>query len=350
MEAMLRDAVARATGRGAEGAPVVKLKGDASYRSYFRVGGFVVMQMPVEALKKSEEALSAAGAPPAEFPFINVHRYLRGLGVRVPDILLWDEARGVMVLEDLGDVTLERALLDGAPRAPLYGRAIDALADLRAGAERGPDPSCVAFQRAFDYDLYLWELHHFREYLLEARCGAKLTSAESDRLEDRFRWIAEQLAAEPRGFTHRDYQSRNIMILHRMGGAESAAGGGAPDAQAVIDFQDALQGPRQYDLVALLRDSYIVLEPPEIDALLDRYCARLGVEDRATFRRTFDLLTVQRKLKDAGRFEFIARVKGNPGFLPHVPSSLQYVKEALARLPELRDFHELLARHVPELR
>jgi hypothetical protein len=121
-------------------------------------------------------------------------------------------------------------------------------------------------------------------------------------------------------------------------------------AQAVIDFQDALQGPRQYDLVALLRDSYIVLEPAEVTALVERYCARMGVADAAGFRRTFDLLTVQRKLKDAGRFEFIARVKGNPGFLPHVPASLQYVREALARLPELSDFAELLARYVPELR
>jgi hypothetical protein len=335
MEALLRDAVARATGRDAGGAPVVKLKGDASYRSYFRVGGFVVMQMPVEALKRSEEA--TRGAPPAEFPFINVQRFLRTRGVRVPEILLWDESRGVMVLEDLGDVTLERALQAGHARAPLYERAVDALADLRAGAEREPDPRCVAFQRAFDYELYLWELHHFREYLLEARCGARLTAAEDALLEERFRAIARALADEPRGFTHRDYQSRNIMILD----------GGA---QAVIDFQDALQGPRQYDLVALLRDSYIVLEPLEVSALVERYCTRMGIRDAAAFRRTFDLLTVQRKLKDAGRFEFIARVKGNPGFLPHVPASLQYVKEALARLPELSDFAELLARYVPELR
>jgi aminoglycoside/choline kinase family phosphotransferase len=67
------------------------------------------------------------------------------------------------------------------------------------------------------------------------------------------------------------------------------------------------------------------------------------------FRRVFDLLTVQRKLKDAGRFVFIDRVKKNPGFLPNIPTSLRYVRAAMARLPELRPLQELLARHVPEL-
>ena len=42
--------------------------------------------------------------------------------------------------------------------------------------------------------------------------------------------LLRALDAEPKGFTHRDYQSRNLMVL---------PGG----AQAVIDFQDAVMGP-----------------------------------------------------------------------------------------------------------
>ena len=54
----------------------------------------------------------------------------------------------------------------------------------------------------------------------------------------------------------------------------------------------------------------------------------------AQLRRAFDLQTVQRKLKDAGRFVFIERVKGNPSFLRHIPSSVRYVRQALDRLPQ----------------
>jgi hypothetical protein len=272
---------------------------------------------------------------------VNVQRYLERAGARVPAIHAFLEAERLMVLEDLGDEMLETRLLAGDPAGPLYERAVDPLARLRARAERDPDPGCVAFGRSFDRALYRWELDHFREWLLEAWKGAALSPAERPEVDRAFDAIAGSLASEPLGFTHRDYQSRNLMVLP---GGE----------QAIIDFQDALLGPRQYDLVALLRDSYVELPPELVDRMLLRYLARLEAEggprlDPAAFRATFDLLTVQRKLKDAGRFVFIDRVRGNPGFLPSIPASLRYVREALARRPELATLREILARHVPEL-
>jgi aminoglycoside/choline kinase family phosphotransferase len=297
------------------------------------------MVMPPDA--KPEEVTK--GAPSAVDPFVDVQGYLARVGVRVPAILAFyqdDPRGGLMVLEDLGDVMLETRLLAGEPARPLYERAIDQLARLRAHAEARPG-GCLAFGRAFDHDLYLWELHHFREWLLEAWKGAALSPAEREVVDREFEAIARALDAEPKGFTHRDYQSRNIMVLP---GGE----------QAVIDFQDALLGPRQYDLVALLRDSYVELPPDLVEAMLRRYLDRLEAEGGPRlafepFRAIFDLLTVQRKLKDAGRFVFIDRVKKNPGFLPSIPASLRYVREAFGRRPELGQLREILARHVPEL-
>jgi N-acetylmuramate 1-kinase len=340
LEAGLREQVQKATGQAASAAQVVKLKGDASNRSYFRVGQFpnshVLMVMPKGA-GASEEATK--GAPPTELPFVNVHRYLSRLGIRVPRILRYDEPAGVMVLEDLGDLTFEQALA-GRDREALYGRAVDLLAGLRLGAEQAPDPQCLAFTREFDPDLYDWELHHFREWGLEAWSGKKPSAAERAELDRLFRGIAEELAAAPKGFTHRDYQSRNLMVKG--------------EELVVIDFQDALLGPRQYDLVALLRDSYVELDRPFVDRMLDRYLEtfhRLGGPrlDPGPFKAYFELLTVQRKLKDAGRFEFIHRVKGNPSFLVSIPASLRYVRDALERLPKLGDLRAIVSRYVPEL-
>jgi N-acetylmuramate 1-kinase len=342
IEAALRDQVGKAIGRPVPEAPVKQLKGDASNRSYYRVGAppesWVVMVMPPEASKKSEEA--SKGEPPKELPFVNVHRYLERLGVRVPRILRYDEPAGMMVLEDLSDITFEQALDGGRHREALYTRAVDLLARLRAQAERQPDPDCLAFTRAFDEDLYDWELHHFREWGLEVWSGQKPSDTERAELDRTFREIARQLAAAPRSFTHRDYQSRNIMVKE--------------GELVVIDFQDALQGPRQYDLVALLRDSYVELDRDFVDGMLDRYIAtfsRVTGEriDARGFKDFFDLLTIQRKLKDAGRFEFINRVKGNPGFLVSIPASLRYVRAAFERRPELGGLRELVAKYVPEL-
>ncbi len=341
-ESALREQVSRATSKDTSTWPVKKLKGDASNRSYYRVGegagAQVVMVMPPGAATKSEEA--SKGEAPTELPFVNVHRYLTKLGVRVPRILHYDEPAGMMVLEDLGDVTFEAALQPDS-QTSMYGRAVDLLADLRMRAERSPDASCLAFTRAFDEDLYDWELHHFREWGLEAWSGKTPTAAERGELDRHFREISRTLAGAPRGFTHRDYQSRNIMVK---------------DGElVVIDFQDALQGPRQYDLVALLRDSYVELDRSFVDGMLDRYISRFAEKhderiDAGAFKRFFDLLTVQRKLKDAGRFEYIHRVKGNPGFLVSIPASLRYVKTALDAQPELSPLREIITRYVPELR
>jgi len=177
-------------------------------------------------------------------------------------------------------------------------RAQTSLASLPAGS--------IVATRAFDEELLSWEIQHFREWALEAR-GITLTGEDRTRFDALARRLASRIAGWPRSFVHRDYQSRNLMVL-------------PSGEQAVIDFQDALLGPRQYDLVALLRDSYVELEPGLVEAMLRRYLDRFHEAggprfEYAPFRAVFDLLTVQRKLKDAGRFVFIDRVKKNPGFL-----------------------------------
>lgn len=341
LETALRTQVEQATRLSMNTANVTKLKGEASSRAYYRVGtwpdSYVVMVMPPEALKTSDEV--SKGEVPAELPFVNVHRYLTRLGVRVPAILRFDEPAGMMVLEDLSDLTFEAGLATHSAQV-LYPKAVDLLARLRSKAESEVDQSCLAFSRAFDEDLYDWELHHFREWGLEAWSRQKPTASERAELDQAFRRIAAQLAAAPRGFTHRDYQSRNLMMKG--------------DELVVIDFQDALQGPRQYDLVALLQDSYVELEPHFVQAMIDEYIVafeRYTHEkiDAKTFKRFFHLLSVQRKLKDAGRFEYIHRVKGNPGFLVSIPTSLRYVKKALDALPELSSLRKIIAKYVPEL-
>src|SRR5690606_26008367 len=86
-ENTLRDFVGNAIRSDGSNLPVRKLAGQASNRSYYRVGNFpswVVMVMPTDATASEEKT---SGEQPTELPFVNVQRYLKGLGVRVPAIL-----------------------------------------------------------------------------------------------------------------------------------------------------------------------------------------------------------------------------------------------------------------------
>jgi N-acetylmuramate 1-kinase len=119
-----------------------------------------------------------------------------------------------------------------------------------------------------------------------------------------------------------------------------------------IDFQDALLGPSAYDLVALLNDSYQSFDRSFVEERLDEFAAirQLDVAGRAQLGREFDVITVQRKLKDAGRFVFIDRVRNNPAFLPYVAPTLAKVRASLARLrdeEDMRAIEGILDRYLP---
>jgi aminoglycoside/choline kinase family phosphotransferase len=339
---LTKDALERATFPvaaellGPDAPVLVTLPGGASIRHYHRIQigarSLLVMELGDDPLK-SEEASKVAVK---ELPFLNVQRYLARAGVAVPEVYRYDAQLGLVYLEDLGDVTFESQVLDANDevRAHWYRLAIDQLVTLQTFAVAHPDPDCVAFSRGFDFELLKWELDHFREYGLEAQ-GHSLTPAEREEVERHFQNIAEQLAEAPRLFVHRDYQSRNLMV--------------EGERLRVIDFQDALLGTPAYDLVGLLRDSYVPLSVPLLDQLVAYHADQAG-QPQAEFRALFDLQTVQRKLKDSGRFVFIDRVKKNPSFLVHIPNSLAYVRNAFARLPELAPLQEILGRYLPLLR
>ncbi|MGB9600132.1 MAG: aminoglycoside phosphotransferase family protein [Myxococcota bacterium] len=319
----------------------IKLKGDASYRSYYRITTessdktFILMRWNPELTNKSEEATKNLFIK--ESPFINILKYLKKINIPVPEIIYHNIDVGMIILEDLGDTTLERAF-SSRNDFSLYEKAIKLLALLKTRTLEKPDKNCIAFLRKFDYDLYMWEFDHFIEYGIEARNNIKLPEPDKNLIRNYFSKISYELEKFSFLFTHRDYQSRNIMI--RDGN------------YYLIDFQDALISTPTYDLVALLRDSYIRFEEKIVNDFIELYIASLNSNilkvDEAEFKRLFYLQTIQRKLKDGGRFVFIDMVKGNPSFLPYIPNSFTYARDAINKFNEFKELHKTIAKYVPE--
>ncbi|HEX7668011.1 MAG TPA: phosphotransferase, partial [Polyangiaceae bacterium] len=317
-----------------------EMPGGASTRRFFRVrlgGGKtgVAMYVP-EAGKPDEIAKVDEGG--RRWPFLEVRDLLEARGVNVPKILGDATDEGFLVVEDLGDDTLAR-YLERAPerRETLYRLAVADLARAQRALADLPARSIVK-ERAFDYDLLRWEIDHFREWALEAR-GIELGAVDRRVFDRGAEFLARTVAALPRGFVHRDYQSRNLMILPDPGGAGERI--------VWIDFQDALLGPRVYDLVALLGDSYQTFDDAFVSERLDEFAGHHGEDaaGRAALAREFDLVTVQRKLKDAGRFVFIEHKKGDSSYLRFVEPTVTKARLALARLrgtPELDELGALL--------
>ena len=113
---------------------------------------------------------------------------------------------------------------------------------------------------------------------------------------------------------HRDYHSRNLMVHD--------------GSLYIIDFQDARMGPDTYDLVSLLRDSYVDLTDRELDELIAYFLAlkrRRRRADADEFRRRFDLMALQRNLKALGTFGYQTTTRRNPVYIQYIPRTLRYV-------------------------
>jgi N-acetylmuramate 1-kinase len=313
------------------------MPGGASTRRYYRLtlpAGRTAVAMFVPEGGKPEEVQKAHDG--ARWPFLEVRELLAGRGIAVPEVLAEDTPRGWLVIEDLGDDTLANWLLEHPYDKPaLYTQAVVDLARAQRALLDLP-PGSVVTSRTFDVELLRWEIEHFREWGLDAR-GTPLAPADATRWERIADRLARRVAGLPQGFVHRDYQSRNLMVARDRGESHKLVW---------IDFQDALLGPRVYDLVALLNDSYQEFDRAFVEQRLAEYAAAADLAEGGlpALLDEFDLVTVQRKLKDAGRFVFIDRQKGNPSFLRFVTPTIRKVDGALAKLaPHDEDMAELRA-------
>ena len=317
---------------------IEEMVGGASTRRFFRVTAAdrrsaVAMYVPLPS-----QELSKAKETGRRWPFLEVRDLLAENAIRVPGLLAESCDAGWLLVEDLGDTLAQH--LDHSPqdKPALYQRAVRDLARAQRALASLPEHSIVR-QRAFDVDLLRWEMDHFREWALDAR-GIVLDAEQRAVFAAAAEYLATTIASWPRGFVHRDYQSRNLMVVRQENGAHDLAW---------IDFQDAMLGPRVYDLVALLGDSYQTFDRAFIDSRLNEYCSELDLDQaaEAELGRQFDMVTVQRKLKDAGRFVFIERKNGNQSFLKFIDPTIAKARASLARLaddPELQGLTQLLDR------
>jgi hypothetical protein len=312
-------------------ARAIPLTGDASDRRYFRV---------LEADKPSI-VLALHGGPfdYEALPFVNVARLFSEAALPIPAILDHADDLGVLALEDLGDVTLQAHLgVAALEHRRLYREAVGYIDLLqRHGLARASD-AYIPYTLAFDVEKLTWELDYFLKHFLEGYRGVVLDVAEREAIRVECRPIVEELAAEPHVLCHRDYHSRNLM-LHR-------------GQLYLIDFQDARMGPDTYDLVSLLRDSYVDFTEEAVSDLIAYFLALKGrgAAYEEDFERRFDLMSLQRNLKALGTFGYQTTMRQNTVYIQYIPRTLRYAQRNLKRYACFSRLHGLLSAHIEELR
>lgn len=293
------------------------LAGDASFRRYYRLQlspqqTYMIMDAPpgVEDVK----------------PFMAIAETFSALGVCVPQILAADVEQGFLVLSDFGD-RLYLTELTAQNADQLYQTALHALIKIQRYQDRQP-LSLPVFDAAF----MMRELTFFEEWFLAKHVKETIPAKL---LQQVYRLLIESAEQQPQLCVHRDYHSRNLMVL--------------PDKQVgILDFQDAVWGPAVYDAVSLLRDCYIAWPRAQVEQwVMDfyQYSCEAGILKNAApeqYLRWFDLMGVQRHLKAIFIFARKFHRDGSTHYLADIPRTLEYVLDVSSRYSELRDFHAVL--------
>ena len=294
---------------------------DASFRRYFRVtlpdgSTRIVMDAPPE----HEDCR----------PFLKVSALFRAAGVHVPEIYAENLEQGFLLLSDLGNTTYLNVLnTETAPK--LYRDANAALVDIQRASRPGILPD-------YDRTLLTRELDLFPDWYISRHLGLSLSAQQNTALRDVFEKILANNLAQPQVFVHRDYHSRNLMVIER----------DYPANPGIIDYQDAVFGPITYDLVSLYRDAYINWpEEQELDFVI-RYWemarqANLAVPpDFDAFYRDYEWMGAQRQIKVLGIFARLYHRDGKEGYLKDMPRVMAYLRRTCQRYADLAPLARLL--------
>ncbi|WP_035058859.1 aminoglycoside phosphotransferase family protein [Andreprevotia chitinilytica] len=290
---------------------------DASVRHYWRASypdrSYLVMQ-----------------ADPAAFdaqPFLARRAELEAAGIRVPATYAQDLARGYVLLEDLGTQELTPLLNDEKTAKAWYLQAIDVLVKMQAALKFEHLPVFdAAFQRR--------EMEIGREWYINVHLAKPLDEKQLALWERSLALIITKNLMQPTLFMHRDYHSRNLMVVN--------------DELAVLDFQDAVNGPVSYDLVSLLRDAYIAWDEGFVLDLAIRYWEKAraaGVPvhaDFSDFYAAFEWQGLQRHLKVLGLFARLKHRDGKDRYLADIPRVFAYIRSVCQRYSELTPLGRLL--------
>jgi N-acetylmuramate 1-kinase len=305
-------------------AAATPLSQDASTREYFRIEWH---GRPAVACVYPEPFAAA------EHNYIDVTGLFEAGGLPVAEIYFVDEARGVIILEDLGDVVLREFLaeLHQPEREKYIDDAIRLIAKIQAATPLAYEMGSIAGRLRFDTEKLQWELNFFLEHYFTTYKRQPPPETEAEQLRLEFASLAAELDGRASVLCHRDYHAANLMV--------------APDRSLhIIDHQDARIGSAAYDLVSLLLDR--VIEPPQDEwvaekrslLLREREALELDRIDPDVFAEEFRLQAIQRCLKAVGTFSYQSSVRGKTYFIPYIKPMLEITLSAVrtaARFPVL---------------
>jgi len=256
---------------------IIKIAGDASFRSYYRV-----------KLNNNNQTYILSFSPPNYEKidhFIMIDNFLCINGFSAPKIFDIDDKNGFLLLEDFGDLTFTRLLEnDNKNELRYYQNACDVLIELN---KTQPDSSL----KPYNNQILINEVMLFVEWYLKL-IQKTINLDQIEQFKKIWFDLFDQLSDQKKVVVLRDYHADNLMIINNNNNYKSIG---------ILDFQDALIGLPAYDLVSLLDDIRRNIDDKNRDYLYQYFVEKLQL-DKQKFFQDCEILSLQRNIKILGIF------------------------------------------------
>ncbi len=288
------------------------LAGDAGTRQYFKIKSEVGDKYILCVYKKNE--LTSFDY------FLNINKMFKDHGINTPHILHTSKNLGLMILEDLGKITLEEAFKSKA-NLFFYRKAINTLIKIQGIKKH---EGSIAHSYAFNIEKLNWEFNFSLKHLIKLY-SFNIKDIDIIKLKKEFNLISTYLFSLPQVVTHRDYHSRNLIVKN--------------NKVYTIDFQDARLANPFYDLTSLIEDTYTNLLIKNKKVLIKYYLDHSNISFNQNFNKNYNLQALQRSFKACGSFARLKNTIKTDKYLKYLAPSILNIK---IYLKELTDYPEFL--------
>lgn len=295
---------------GSEPQNIEELPASGSNRRYFRLSGEQSIIGVLGECKEENEA------------FLYMDKHFHDKGLNVPKVLAQAPDSMAYIQEDLGDLSLFKAIEKGRQtrvfsddEKQLLIKTIRQLCQFQFAGADGMDFSVCYPASEFNRRSILWDLNYFKY------CFLKATGLEfdEDKLEDDFQKLADVLLRSSSAtFMYRDFQSRNVMIKD--------------NEPWFIDFQGGRKGPFYYDVASFLWQAKANFPNSLRQELIDEYITALRKYkpvDVDYFRSQLRHFVLFRTLQVLGAYGFRGYFEKKPHFMQSVPFAINNLRDLI---------------------
>jgi len=284
-----------------------KIKGDASFRSFYRKKKDKKKSIIVYATKEKEKNLLIYDA---------INRLLIKNKILAPKLYKENYKKNFIEIEDFGDDTVFNLLRKkGSNKIKLYKKSINLLNKIQTIKQnqtknfKGKNYKIPIY----DNDKLFKETKLFFDWYAIKYIPKKNLSKFNIEIKKQIKFLLSNLKLKNNIFVHRDFHVSNLMEYKRQ--------------LATIDTQDALIGNRAYDLASIIDDVRFKSNKKLKDNIYNYYLKlNKNKINKLTLLNDFEILSVLRNMKIIGIFARLASRDRKKKYLKLIPYAWKLIE------------------------